>query len=257
MFQEIYKAIKKLFIGPVISGGNTSIPYELSSYITDMNNGNIEYNHKCYGERVNNCYLITHDDEESENGDTIIMGACFIHGESIRYISIPLYSGIRNAKMDVALINMALVSVYMVAACNDSLFDKAKSCTVFKYNDLNEHAMTLLDISPAVIFVNVATDIFGDLCTVDDLKKAYKSSNFAEKKHEFLYGHYFDGFYDIMTINSFEFFKQCLDENFSDRKPNFAYYFIQDYLDNSKILPLYYKYRREEKIKAKARQGLI
>lgn len=253
MFQEIYKAIKKLFVGPVISGGNTSIPYELSRYITDMND--IEYNHKCYGERVNNCYLITHDDEESENGDTILMGTCFIHGESIRYISIPLYSGIRNANMNVALINMALVSVYMVAACNDSLFDKAS--TVFKYNDLNEHVMTLLNIAPAIIFINVATDIFGDLCTVDDLKKAYKSSNFAEEKHERLYGHYFDGFYDSITINSFEFFIQCLDENFSDRRPNVTYYFIQDYLDNSKILPLYYKYRLEEKRKAKEKQGLI
>lgn len=257
MFQEIYKAVKKLFVGPVISGGNTSIPYELSSFITEMNNGNIEYNHKCYGEKVNNCYLITHDDEESENGNTILMGTCFIHGESIRYLSIPLYSGIKNANMDVALINMALVSVYMVAACNDSLFDKSKFSTIFKYNDLSEHAMNLLDISPAVIFINVATDIFGDLCTVDDLRKAYKSSKFSEKTHELLYGHYFDSFYDSITIDSFEFFLQCLNEEYPDRKPNVTYYFIQQYIDNSKILPPYYKYYSEVKRKAKERQGLI
>ena len=96
-----------------------------------------------------------------------------------------------------------------------------------------------------------------DLKYADDLKKAYKSSKFSEETHELLYGHYFDSFYDSITISCFEFFLQCLDEYAGNRESNVTYYFIQQYLDNSKILPLYYKYWKEIKRKAKEIQGLI
>jgi len=252
MFEEIYKAVRKIFVGPVISTANTSIPYDLSSYISDMNDGNIKYNGKCYGERVNNCYLITHDDKESKDGNGIIMGTCFLHGENIRYVSLPLYNGIRDAKMDVALINMALVSVYMVAACVDNFFDKR--CDIFRYNDLNSHSINLLNISPALIFIKVATDIFKDLCTVDDLKKAYTESKFSDTSHGYLYGHYYDAFYEANIISSFEFFINTLIDYAGNYTTTIDNHFIEAYLDNSRILPPYANYCIEKKCKAKEKQ---
>lgn len=241
MFDEIYNAVRKFFTGPVISGANTSIPYQLSEFISDMNYGDIRFTQKCYGVKVSNCYLITYDDNESKIKDSTILGSCYIHGEEVRYIAMPLYNAIKEASNDTLLINIALVSLYTVVSCvNPINYDGV--CSILSNSDFNAHLKQLINLAPFVIFVNVANRILqDDMYTEDQLVKSFKQSDFSEEQQGLLYGHKFKEFFDESIISFVGIIIDTMQE-FYQNQSNGNETFISKYLDNSAILPIYYNY---------------
>lgn len=251
MFDEIYKGIKKFFKGPVISTSNTSIPHGLSRFISKCTG--VEYSGKCYGVKIEDCYLITHDDKEKEDTDSVYMGSCFMYGEKIKYISIPLYSGVKDAKLNEALAYIAMVSIYTVSAVVEPI---ERECSIFKDTDINAYAQTDIDLAPAVIFCNVAKDLCRELCTPDLLMQAYKSAKFAEIDNSKLFGHRFINFFDPRIISFIETISESIDDyneelnNTSNELNTFfmgsqTYQnvsFVFKYLDCSEIINMYYDY---------------
>lgn len=241
MFNEICNAVKKFFIGPVISGANISIPYQLAEFITDMNYGDIKFTQKCYGEKVGNCYLITYDDKESEVKDNVILGSCYIHGEEIRYLAIPLYNAIKESQNnDTLLTNIALVSLYTVISCINPISNSV--CSIFSTGDFSAHLKRLINLAPFVIYINVANRILqNDMFTENQLVKSFSQANFSEIELGLLYGHKFKDFFkeDIMSFvgEIIDAMQEYSQNQFSENET-----FISKYLDNSAILPLFYKH---------------
>lgn len=241
MFNEIYDAVRRFFTGPVISGANTSIPYQLSEFVSDMNLNKIKFTQKCYGVKVNNCYLITYDDNESEVKDNTILGSCYIHGEEIRYIAMPLYNAIKKVSNDTLLMNIALVSIYTVVSCIDPISYNS-ICSILPDNDCNNHLRQLINLAPFTIFVNVANRLLqNDMYTEDQLVETFKQTDFSEIKEGLLYGHKFKEFFseDILS-----FVGKIIDtmQDFYQNYSNGNETYISKYLDNSAILPVYYNY---------------